>query len=340
LVYFLLVELLEFRNLGQFEKIAWSIPVDLNGRAFLVDYRKFGLGIFADTCASVEAEAAQICAHVIKAVKVAKPFYEWIADNAIQRSELNVTNHGDDLFGQYKFFREKYRTCHEEAKARKDERHIEKIEQQSGTLTIVHMPAFELFRNANWLAIATIDAFFAWTEHILIHLAILNCSVTTGTDVVELAAADWNVKFRTALDVNDKNAKKHYDALIVIRRQIRNYMAHGAFGKGGEAFRFHSPTGAVPVTLDYEQKIPRSFLMSELAFDDEEAIQALDEFVEFLWTGAREPAKIYIQESSLPIILPMASDGTYRNAMSSVQEMTDLVMHLSRQHDDAANMDW
>lgn len=35
LVYFLLVELLGFRNLGQFEKIAWSVPIDFNGKAYL-----------------------------------------------------------------------------------------------------------------------------------------------------------------------------------------------------------------------------------------------------------------------------------------------------------------
>ena len=48
LVYFLLVDLLGFRNLGQFEKLAWSVPIDYNGKAFLIEHRKFGLGIFVD----------------------------------------------------------------------------------------------------------------------------------------------------------------------------------------------------------------------------------------------------------------------------------------------------
>jgi hypothetical protein len=46
LIYFLLVELLGFRDLGRFEKLAWSIPIDLDGKAFLVEHQKFGVGVF------------------------------------------------------------------------------------------------------------------------------------------------------------------------------------------------------------------------------------------------------------------------------------------------------
>ena len=35
LVYFLLVDLLGFQNLGRFEKLDWSVPIDLDGVAYL-----------------------------------------------------------------------------------------------------------------------------------------------------------------------------------------------------------------------------------------------------------------------------------------------------------------
>jgi hypothetical protein len=47
LVYFLLVDFLGFPNLGKWEKIAWSVPIDFNGEPFLIDHRKFGVGVFA-----------------------------------------------------------------------------------------------------------------------------------------------------------------------------------------------------------------------------------------------------------------------------------------------------
>lgn len=57
LVYFLLVDLLKFKNLGQFEKLAWSVPVDYKGKAYLIEHRKMGLGIFVDNAQAHETEA-------------------------------------------------------------------------------------------------------------------------------------------------------------------------------------------------------------------------------------------------------------------------------------------
>src|SRR5438477_5716589 len=46
-VYFLLADLLSFPTIGQQEKVAWSIVLELEGKAFVVEHRKMGLGIFA-----------------------------------------------------------------------------------------------------------------------------------------------------------------------------------------------------------------------------------------------------------------------------------------------------
>ena len=78
------------------------------------------------------------------------------------------------------------------------------------------------------------------------------------------------VKFKSAFDLTDSIAKKYFDELVVLRRQLRNFVAHGTFGKQGEAFRFHSGAGAVPVILDYRSENPQFSLTPELAFDDEE----------------------------------------------------------------------
>ena len=86
--------------------------------------------------------------------------------------------------------------------------------------------------------------------------------------------------------------------------------------------------------------MPRFSLSPELAFDDSEALAAIEKFIDHLWSGKLAPAKIYLQNSELPLILPMASEGTYAKAMASVTEMTELVDYLERVHDRAANMDW
>jgi hypothetical protein len=124
----------------------------------------------------------------------------------------------------------------EEAEAQKHERQTRKT--PGGRITYV--PWVGLKKQAGWMALAAIDAFFSWTEHIFIHLAILNGRLTSGEQVAALAKADWQHKFKQALDLNEKETKVLFDDLIIIKNQLRNFIAHGAFGKNGEAFHFHS----------------------------------------------------------------------------------------------------
>jgi hypothetical protein len=193
----------------------------------------------------------------------------------------------------------------------------------------------------NWLALGTIDAFFGWTEHIFIHLAVLQGKVTTGAEVAQLVGAEWNIKFKKALDITKKDDKIHLDKMVTIRQQLRNFVAHGAFGKEGEAFHFHSRAGAVPVVFDSTQSRNRFSLTETLGFNNAEALASIEEFIKHLWSGEREPARIHIQESNgLPTILTMATDGRYAAAMQSNDEMEDFVSYMLARSDAHSNMDW
>jgi hypothetical protein len=159
--------------------------------------------------------------------------------------------------------------------------------------------------------------FFAWTEHIFIHVSVLKGTVTTGAEVAQLAGADWSLKFKAALDINDLATKDYFDKLLVIRRQLRNFMAHGAFGKEGEAFHFHSTAGAVPVAFDHSTTKKAFSLTPESPFDNAEAVKTIEEFIAHMWSGPEGPAKIYLEDWGLPVILTMARNGSYSRAMSS-----------------------
>ena len=334
------------------------MPIDFEGVAYLIDYRKFGVGVFGRKGDEWERQAVQIVKLINKGVVAAKPFFRCIAENAVHASKVNVYNVGIKLFRRYIFFRDKFSLATAEAR---DLRRVHEAEAGQREFSFSHstrlpkdaswLELAELFcipwiaksEDASWFALAAIDAFFAWTEHIFIHLAILQGHVTTGTEVAELAEADWTVKFKKAFDITDRAAKKHFDALLTIRRQLRNFVAHGAFGKRGEAFSFHSKIGAVPVALDHKPskpQWPQFSLTPEAAFDDAAAVAAVEAFVSFMWLGAREPAKIYIQETELPLILPCARDGTYKSAMASKEDMQRYVDDMTVQRDLAANMDW
>ena len=105
LVYFLLVDLLNYRDLGHWEKLAYSIPVDFNGTAYLVEHRKFGLGLFAADPELQEDDATRIVHLIRNAVKVSRPYFEHLADEAADGSKLNLKNHSRALYDRYLFFR-------------------------------------------------------------------------------------------------------------------------------------------------------------------------------------------------------------------------------------------
>jgi hypothetical protein len=357
LIYFLLVDVLRFRSEGPYEKMSWSVTVDFEGARYTIAHVKSGLHLFAREGAEWERQARKIVGLIHRGVSTAKPIFKWMADNAISTSKINVRNVGRPLFERYTYFRNGFRAVGADARALKDAHEIESRQRQfpfplystrfkRETASLSELSALfthswlRVSEDANWLAISAIEAFFGWTEHIFIHLAILQGRITTGADVAKIAEANWGEKFKKALDVNDKMTKQHFDKLFTIRRQLRNFMAHGAFGKEGEAFSFHSGAGAAPVAFDRKRVRTQLSLTPELAFDDAEAVATIEEFISFLWSGAREPARIYIQESDLPLVLPYASDGTYSAAMASVRAMTEYVDRTGKEWDRAANMEW
>jgi hypothetical protein len=340
LIYFLLVDLLGFKNLGKFEKISWSVPIDFHGRAFLIEHRKFGVGVFAHDPDTEEDAARKIVNYIKKAVRAARPFFDWLAEQAVDASALNVINNSSALYSRFSYFRDAYLRKAQEAKDRKDERIIKEGETSSGKWTSISFPAMQLQAEARWLALAAIEAFFSWTEHVFIHIAILSGALKTGKEVARFAEADWSAKFKHALDISDAVSKDFFDKLIEIRRELRNFVAHGAFGKDGKAFEFHSGAGAVPVLLPHRLGNRKFSIGERLTFDDDGALKLIDAFIEHLWEGRRAPAELYIQQSQLPIIMTMASDGKYAHAMNSMDDMKHFVEQLGRQFDDAANMDW
>lgn len=341
LVYFLLVQLLNFKNLGRSEKVAWSVPIDLQGRTFLVEHRKLGIGVFAHDAEKEEGAAQQIVSRIRDGVKVAEPYFEWLAEQAVEVSAVNVINNSMPLFDRYVFLLEAYDAKTEEAERLKDEVIVEEGEAAGGqSWTSYSVPSYQLRIEASWLAISAIEAFFSWTEHAFIHLAILTGRITAAKDIAALAVSSWPDKFKAALVITDPDTKGLYDQLLSVRREVRNFVAHGAFGKQGEAFMFHSGAGAVPVLLP-QRSGNRGFVFGDrLAFDAAAAIGVVRDFESYLWAGTRAQAGMYIQESGLPTVLTMAGDGTYLAAMDSSDSMEEFITFMNYQFDQAANMDW
>ncbi len=347
LVYFLLVDLLQFPHMGEWEKTAWTVPVRLDGRLYGIEHRKMGLGIFAPSqevgarrsgkpTDENEADARRIRKLISNAVDVASPYFEWRAEQAASGNAVNVVNRSEELLGRFMYFRDRHAqllAAAEKGKAEKAD-HLARIRDGTLTLPMIYRMAHE----ADWNAQAAVEAFFSWTEHAFIHIAILLGRLATGHEVGSLAEADWKAKYKAVFDLSDAKSKRFYDELLDLRAQIRNFMAHGAFGKRGEAFHFHSGAGAVPVLLTHRLR-SRYTLTGKGPFNERTALVTIENFFEHLWSGPRAPARLYL-ESDMPSIVSFVGDGTYANAMTSDERMEALVNRLVAEHDRAANMDW
>lgn len=338
IVYFLLADLLGFSVLGKEEKVAWSIVLELEDTTFVIEHRKMGLGIFVQDPVAGEIQARKVLDLITRGARVSEKYFDSLAEAAIRNSKLNLLNKSKYLYNRLEYFLSLYKKAKQEAELRKEESILETL--PDGTYQARHPSRYDFERQADWLAITAIEAFFSWTEHVFIHLALLSGSIITGADTASLAEADWPEKFKKALDLGDTNVKKFYDELILIRRQLRNYIAHGAFGKRGEAFRFHSKAGAVPVLMPHNGRNVRFSMQGDLSFREETALSVIEEFIKFLHTGKQSVVFKYVQESELPTVLTYVANGKYKRATTSMGAMNALIYEMQEQFDRSANMEW
>jgi hypothetical protein len=95
---------------------------------------------------------------------------------------------------------------------------------------------------------------------------------------------------KAVFDRGDNTAQQYSDRLTEIRHELRNFTANGALRKQGEAYRFHSGAGAVPVFLPHRAGSRKYRLGAGIAFRGENTLALIDTFIAYLWSGGREPA--------------------------------------------------
>lgn len=332
LVYFLFADLLGFKNLGQFDKVAWSFPIDYKGKAFLIEYRKFGIGVFVQNKEIDEKDAEEITKKIIEVIKSIRPYYDYIAEEAVKKSEFNIINNNQALYKRFNFLLSLYKKEYNKYLKNKDKTKAE--------VTSYYYLGLPFKQKSNWIAISCIEAFFSWTEHLFIHLAVVAQNLSDGEAISKLIEAEWKVKFKAAIIEASSETDRFYNELLLVRQQLRNFVAHGAFGKDGNAFRFHSNTGSVPVLMNYKKQKNRFSLYGHLTFREEDVINLIEKFISFLHNGQLAPAMYYTQNCGLPSILTMAADGDYKNATKDMDSMIKFTEYLIRLIDDSANMDW
>lgn len=190
LIFFLFNDLLEFHGTGKFEKIAWSFPIDFNGKIFLIQYRKLGLGVFGDHNESAEDDAEEIVKRINSAVKSVRPFYNYIAEEAVKNSKFNIKNNNQILYERFNYLLSLYKEQYNKYIENKDNTEAITETFVGGSMITYKNNGYPFYRHANWIAISCIEAFFSWTEHLFVHLAVIAQNIDSGQGVSNLIEAN------------------------------------------------------------------------------------------------------------------------------------------------------
>ncbi len=200
LIYFMLADLLHYTNSGRAEKVAWSIPIDYKGSAYLIEHRKFGVGLFTNNPEKKQCESREIAIRLKKAVKAAETYFASIAKEAVNESKVNLINKARPLFSRYEFFHNEYIKKKNEATGNKGKLIDRKISRPDGsTLTYKSDAYYSLMREANWLAFSAIESFFSWTEHVFLSISLLTDKISTASEVADMRNLNWKKMYAKTL---------------------------------------------------------------------------------------------------------------------------------------------
>lgn len=218
-IFFLFIELLGYKYEGPFEKVAWVIEFDYEGRKFIILYKKFGLFI-----SGAGNKLDDIVKKLNKAIKETLPYFEYRARGAINTSEINVDNYSDTLYKRFKHFFQEYSDKKEEAN-----KVFEKMKEENHPLSSI--PRFHIKPQlVTWIFFSVLESFFSWTDHVFLHLFILKGRIKTGKEAAEFMIKPWREKYMDVFDIKKAREKKLYDNLISVYN-IRSSAVHGVVGK-------------------------------------------------------------------------------------------------------------
>ncbi len=340
LVRYLLVNILNFIDLGRQEKTMWIVPFYYEKLPFMISFEKFGLRFYYALYAKpeeVREAKKRIISEIDMAIKILeKELLMPFGKRQIEKGNVTLENNYHRLRNMYEFFREQSEYWYGEGQKREEEE-VQTSNGHEYTSIRIFGPN-EGFYNTS----AMINAFYSWLEHVLI-LVLPFTSFDPGTDdLLDLVKSHWPVKFKRVFDINqDKEAKEIYDNLVNVKDQYRNPILHGLFEKGGGSLFFHlQGAGAIPL-------IPREFgdslLLRIIPVEEKDFTEVCDVFDRFdEWMKRKEKVNygMIYAESGLSVPFDKKSLEKFEKHMTSEDNFSQFVEDEGRFQTMYDNMDW
>lgn len=181
---------------------------------------------------------------------------------------------------------------------------------------------------------AMLEAYFSFHEHLLVLLFAFQKSEVSLKDFIELT---WQDKFKIIFDIKDKKIQSYYNALVSIKNNYRNPIAHGGFDKSLDYMLVYiEGLGYVPTNINDGHFYTRLSKGETL----EEIINTIDEFHKWINDIPFFSRKMKIIESGLDIKYTTLDFETYNEALESDDKLEEYLESAVNAWEREINMDW
>lgn len=335
LIKFLLGGILKCKVYGPAEKVRWEVLFKYEGHLCSFALEKFGLRLYVSDVENISEIRNQIVGKMSRVIrKTETKLFTPFAKEQIKENNVIIANNYYRLEERYLFFKDKV----EEELKPKETPEVTDISM----LSIVMNSHVQSQKNVLYYALAMLDAYFSYLEHLFVLLYPLSTNSKENIDLVKFMSSAWGDKFQLLFDFDDAKVLNKYNSLKNIKEKYRNYYAHGAFEKRGASLYFNFPgLGALPALLSNRKEKPHFSFFTDKKDMYSEITTVINEFN--IWLRSDE------SKMKLPIVyiksgldIPCDQSGleelkNHFNSEDSLNELINYHSHISDIHD---NMDY
>lgn len=323
ILLFTLHKICGFRTIFRWDKMHWGVIFEYKGAVNLISSHKFGLRLYSERIADVEAIQKELINKLKKNIKfIEKNILNQYAENQVALNNFTIPNLFHKLSGQYYYFRDQSKKMFK--------KEIDNIFEDNDFSSMLNtfFAKRDLEQYAVYNSLAMIDSYFSRLEHILV-LALPFLKNNKEYDIKKFIGEFWSKKYSEVFDLNNQDSKRIHDELNLIKEKYRNTFAHGGFEKKGQSFHFHLENyGVVPATMsDYKNSVHFNFTpLNESEFENiclffDVVDNFFKENLEASWMFCNSGLDLIMDDESLSRLLKKAEDlEVFRNWLDSENE--------------------
>lgn len=319
LMVFLLVDLLKCEShFKEMEKVFCEIHFKYKEIECCYSIRKFDTYIYTD---SNDTDFLKSLMRTLWNLgKIADNLLEKPLEKSVDSGQVIIKNSSYRLFSRYEYFKSKAIDSYSKEGIKSERSLINKIQGLST----------EGFYNTT----AMLEAYFSFQEHVLVLLFAFQKNEVSLKDFIELT---WQDKFKIIFDIKDKKIHRYYNALVSIKNNYRNPIAHGGFDKSLDYMLVYiEGLGYVPTNLNDGHFYTRLSKSETL----EEIINTIDKFHKWINDTQILSRKMKIIESGLDIKYTTLDFETYNEALESDDKLEQYLDYAVYAWEREINMDW